>query len=173
MVRVIKVKGPIALEFPDGTRIHIDPAKPAKAPAARAGRPLSPATVQLKAAMERDHRAGKMRDRAHYLDVLQRAGHTSSPASAYLIVSREAKRVFGQNLGRQKGLKRRTAGGKPRGRRPSPEAELLRAKIGGDKASGSVKDARQYLAWLMDQPGVTLGLKQARPIVYRELRNAR
>lgn len=173
VVRVIKVKGPVTLEFPDGTRIRIDPAKQAKAPAGRPGRPLSPATVALKAAMERDHGAGKMRDRAHYLDVLRQAGHKSSPTSANLIVSREARRVFGKNLGRQQGLKRRKAGGKPRGRRPSLETELLRAKIASDKSSSGAKDARQYLAWLMDQPGVTLGLKQARPIVYRELRAAK
>lgn len=177
MVRVIKVKGPVMLEFPDGTRVRIDPAKApklAKEPVGRPGRPLSPATVTMKAAMERDHRAGKMRDRAHYVGILREAGHQSSEASANLIVSREAKRVFGKNLHRQKGLKRaRKAGGGKRGRRASHETELLRAKIAADKGSGGVKESRQYLAWLMDQPGVTLGLKQARPIVYRELRAAR
>ncbi len=123
--------------------------------------------------MERDHRAGRMHDRAYYLRILREAGHKSSETSAYLIVSREAKRVFGKNLGRQKGLKRtRKAGSKSPGRRPSHETELLRGKIAADKAGGGLKDARQYLSWLMDQPGVTLGLKQARPIVYRELRRA-
>lgn len=170
MARVIRVTGPLTLEFSDGTRIRIDPAKPAKGPSAPRGRPLSPATVEMKAAMERDHRAGKVRDRAHYLGILRNAGHKSSEASAYIIVSREAKRVFGKNLGRQKGLKRKSSGGKTRGRRPSLETELLRGRIASDHANGGVKDARQYLSWLMDQPGVTLGLKQARPIVYRELR---
>ena len=93
--------------------------------------------------------------------------------TASLIVSREARRVFGQNLPRQKGLKRTRKPGKTRGRKASLETELLRAKIASDKAAGEVKDARHYLAWLMEQPGVTLGLKPARPIVYRELRAAR
>ncbi|HUR62422.1 MAG TPA: hypothetical protein VM286_08690 [Candidatus Thermoplasmatota archaeon] len=176
MVRVIKVKGPLMLEFPDGTRVRIDPAKAPKsvtAPAGRPGRPLSPATVAMKAAMEHDKRAGKVRERTHYFGILRDSGHTGSEASAYLIVSREAKRVFGTSLPRQKGLKRaRRAGGGKRGRRPSHETELLRGKMAADKASTGLKDARQYLAWLMDQPGVTLGLKQARPIVYRELRAA-
>lgn len=164
------------LEFPDGTRVRIDPAKAAQAALekGRPGRPLSPATVAMKGAMERDHRAGKTRDRAHYLGILREAGHKSSETSANLIVSREAKRVFGKSLPRQKGLKRvRKAGGGKRGRRASHETELLREKLAADKAAGGVKDARQYLAWLMDQPGVTLGLKQARPIVYRELRAVR
>jgi hypothetical protein len=168
MVRVIKVTEPLLLQFADGTQIRIDP------PGKKRGRPLSPATVELKGAMERDHAAGKMRDRNHYLGILRDAGHKSSEASAYLIVSREAKRVFGQNLGRQKGLKRkRKAGSKKGGRRPSHETELLRAKLAGDKEKGHLKDAKHYLNWLMDQPGVTLGLKPARPIVYRELRSVR
>lgn len=183
MVRVIKVKGPVMLEFPDGTRVRIDPAKaakPGKGPAGRPGRPLSPATVTMKAAMERDHRAGTVGDRGHYLRVLREAGHNGSDAAAQMIVSREGLRVFGVRLGRQKGLKRnrkapgkRTVRRKTGGRRPSHETELLRAKMATDKSGGGLKDARQYLAWLMDQPGVTLGLKQARPIIYRELRAAR
>jgi hypothetical protein len=176
VVRVIKVKGPVVLEFPDGTRVRIDPAKAPK-PATlkgKPGRPLSPATVAMKGAMERDHRSGKMHDRAHYLGILKEGGHKGSEASAYLIVSREAKRVFGRTLGRQKGLKRtRQARGKARGRKPSVETELLRGRMAADKTGGGLRDARQYLSWLMDQPGVTLGLKQARPIVYRELRAVR
>jgi hypothetical protein len=176
VVRVIKVKGPVVLEFADGTRFRIDPVQTPTSTKVKGkpGRPLSPATLAMKGAMERDHRAGQVRGRAYYLSILKDGGHKGSEASAYLIVSREAKRVFGQNLGRQKGLKRsRAAGGKARGRKPSVETELLRGRIASDKAGGGVKDARYYLAWLMDQPGITLGLKQARPIVYRELRASR
>src|SRR5688500_5883725 len=47
------------LEFQDGTRIRIDPAKAAKPakPAGRPGRPLSPATLKVRAAMQKDHAA--------------------------------------------------------------------------------------------------------------------
>ena len=127
--------------------------------------------MTLKSAMEKDHRAGKVRDRSYYLEVLRGAGHTSSLASANLIVNREAKRIFGKSLGRPKGLRRaKTARGVARGRRPSHETELLRPKMAADKAMGKLLDGRQYLAWLMEQPGVTRGIKRARPIVYRELR---
>ncbi|HUR25000.1 MAG TPA: hypothetical protein VM327_03175 [Candidatus Thermoplasmatota archaeon] len=46
---------------------------------------------------------------------------------------------------------------------------LLREKLTHDKAAGNLRDAKHYLAWLMDQPGTKLGIKPARPIVYREL----
>lgn len=167
MVRVIKVTQPLILEFLDGTTLRIDP------PGKRRGRPLSPATVALKAAMERDMARGKTLDRAHYLAVLHEAGHSGSEASASLIVSREAKRVFGRNLGRQKCLKRIRKGGQKRGRAASHETNLLREKLKADRANNSLGDAKHYVSWLMDQPGVKIGLKPARPIVYRELRAIR
>jgi hypothetical protein len=46
----------------------------------------------------------------------------------------------------------------------------LRQKLAQDKAAGQLRDAKHYLSWLMDQPGTKLGIKPARPIVYRELR---
>jgi hypothetical protein len=125
----------------------------------------------LKAAMEKDQRAGKMRDRSYYLELLRSAGHSSSLTSANLIVSREAKRVFGRTLARRKGLSRvKAGGGHTRGRRPSRETELLRNKLASDKASGQLRDGAHYVAWLMDQPGVTRGIRKTRPMVYRELR---
>lgn len=167
MVRVIKVTEPLVLEFLDGTTLRIDP------PGKRRGRPLSPAAVALKTAMERDLTRGKAQGRAHYLKVLRDAGHSGSEASASLIVSREAKRIFGTSLGRQKGLKRKRRGGQKRGRSASHETNLLRDKLKADKANNSLGDAKHYVSWLMDQPGVKMGLKPARPIVYRELRAIR
>lgn len=173
-VRRIQVKGPIVLEFPDGTRVRIDPAKAARTvkPAGRPGRPLSPATLKLRAVMEKDHAVGSMRDRNHYLNVLRKGGHNGGEASAYVILNREAKRAFGRTLGRAKGLKRKPRSGAKRGRAPAPETVLLRGKLQKDKAAGKLGDAKHYLAWLMDQPGTKLGIKPARPIVYRELRAA-
>jgi hypothetical protein len=174
VVRVIKIKGTVVLEFPDGTRIRIDPAKAAKLtkPAGRPGRPLSPATLKVRAAMQKDHGAGTMQDREHYLGVLRKAGHQGGEASAYVILNREAKQAFGRTLGRAKRLKRKPRGGK-RGRAPAPETVLLREKLQADKAAGKLRDAKHYLGWLMDQPGVKMGLKPAKPIVYRELRAVR
>jgi hypothetical protein len=124
--------------------------------------------------MQADAAADKQRSRIEYLEVLRAAGHKGSDNSGGLIINREAKRVFGKSLGRQKGLKRQVSkGGKRRGRGPASETVLLREKLQADKASGSLRDAKHYLGWLMDQPGVKIGLKPAKPIVYRELRAAR
>ncbi|MHB1260453.1 MAG: hypothetical protein ACYC2H_01930 [Thermoplasmatota archaeon] len=123
--------------------------------------------------MQADAAAGKQRSRIEYLEVLRETGHKGSDNSAGLIVNREAKRVFGKSLGRQQGLKRRASkGGQRRGRGPAPETVLLRQKLAADKEKGILRDAKHYLNWLMDQPGVKIGLKPARPIVYRELRAA-
>ena len=131
---------------------------------------MSPATLKVRAAMERDHAAGRMSDRVQYLGVLRKGGHKGGDASAYVILNREAKRAFGRTLGRGKGLKRKARGGAKRGRQPAPETVLLRQKLAHDKAAGQLRDAKHYLAWLMDQPGTKRGIKPARPIVYRELR---
>lgn len=120
--------------------------------------------------MQADGVSGTIRSRAQYLTVLREAGHKASETSAGLIVNREARRIFGRSLGRQAGLKRKASEGAKRGRGPAPETVLLRAKLQADKASGSLRDAKHYLGWLMDQPGVKIGLKPAKPIVYRELR---
>jgi hypothetical protein len=172
VVRIIKVRGPVMLEFPNGTRLRIvpEPSKGAAKPRGKPGRPMSPATLKVRAAMERDHTAGRMADRAHYLELLRKAGHQGGEASAYVILNREAKMAFGRTLGRHKGLKRKVRGGGKRGRQPAPETVLLRQKLAQDKAAGQLRDASHYLSWLMDQPGTKLGIKPARPIVYRELR---
>lgn len=175
MVRVIKVRGPVVLEFPDGTRVRIDPAATPKAIKAKGkpGRPMSPATLKVRAAMQRDHSVGSMQDRNHYLGILRKGGHKGGEASAYVILNREAKRAFGRTLGRRKGLTRKRTGGGKRGRHPAPETMLLREKLAHDKAAGGLRDAKHYLGWLMDQPDTKMGIKPARPIVYRELRAAK
>ena len=159
------------LEFRDGTRVRIVPepaAKPAK-PKGKPGRPMSPATLKVRAAMQAGEAAGKMRDRNHYLAIMRKAGHKGGEASAYVILNREAKRAFGRTLGRRKGLTRKRRSGKG-GRQPAAETVLLRQRLQHDKAAGKLGDAKHYLTWLMDQPGTKLGIKPARPIVYRELR---
>lgn len=135
----------------------------------KAGRRPSPATQALIAAMTAD--GGHPRSRSDYLDVLRQAGHKGSDNSADLIINREAKRIFGGRLGR--GRKANVGKGRKGGRQASPATAILREKLAKDKASGELRDAPHYLRWVVDQPGVELGLKQARPIVYRELRQVR
>lgn len=167
------------LEFQDGTRVRIDPATAPKAlkPKGKPGRPVSPATLKVRAMMQRDHAAGAMRDRQEYLAILRKAGHKGGEASAYVILNREAKSAFGRSLGRQKGLKRksrkRARSSGIGGRAPSEETVMLREKLRADKSTGKLGDAKHYLAWLMDQPGTKRGLKPVRPMVYRELRAAK
>ncbi len=108
------------------------------------------------------------RSRNDYLAALRGAGHKGSDNSAALIINREAKRIFGAPLVR--GHKAKSGEGRKGGRQTSPATALLREKLAKDKAAGDVRDASHYLRWVVDQPGVKLGLKQARPIVYRELR---
>lgn len=158
-------------------RLTLSPAglatpSPASAAAkGRAGRKPSPATQALITVLAADAAVGKARSRAEYLAALREAGHKGSDLSASVIVSREAKRAFGRPLGRGGGKQR--ARGRKGGRQPSPATTLLREKLAHDKGAGGLRDAPHYLRWVVDQPGVKLGLKQARPVVYRELRLAR
>lgn len=173
---VLKVSGPIVIEWPDGTRIRIGPAAGTVAavaltlPKGKAGRKPSPATATLISAMSDDARAGRQRSRAEYLETLVAAGHTGSAASAGMIVNREAKRTFGGPLGRGKKKAKKGRRSGAGGRQPSPATMVLRARLQADKANGQLLEPGRYVRWVVDQPGVKLGLKQARPIVYRELR---
>lgn len=177
--QILKLTGPITLDWGNGFRLTLSPAgiepgaKQTAAARGRAGRKPSPATQAVVAAMQTDAGAGRQRSRSQYFGILREAGHTGSENSGGLIINREAKRVFGKSLGREKGLKRKASkSGTRRGRGPAPETVLLREKLQADKASGKLRDAKHYLGWLMDQPGVKIGLKPARPIVYRELKAA-
>lgn len=175
---VFRVDGPIVLDWGNGFRLRISPegAPPATGPAAtrvgRPGRKPSAATLKLIQAMEADKAAGKPGSTQGYLGILMSADSKRSEGAARQIVMREAKRIFGATLGRRnkRGGKRGRRGG---GRRPNPVTVLLREKLAKDKEAGSLRDAAHYVRWVVDQPGTKIGLKGARPIVYRELRSAR
>lgn len=178
---VLKVTGPVVLDWGNGIRLQISPAgavgpvaPAALKPKGRAGRKPSPATVALQAEMAEDARAGRQRKRAAYIQILKDHGHKASAASASVIVSREAKRAFGKTLGRgRKGKAKRAKGRRGGGRQASPATTLLREKLQKDKAAGQLRDPPHYVRWVVDQPGVKIGLKTARPIVYRELHRAK
>jgi len=175
--RVLRVNGTIVLDWGNGFRLRITPegitAPDSKRGSAkgRPGRKPSAATIELIAAMQADKEMGKPGSTQDYLAVLRKADPTRSESAARQVVQREAKRVFGATLGRGKTI------GKPRrpggGRQPNPLTLKLRAKLAEDKAAGSLREASHYVRWMVDSPGVKLGLKGARPIVYRELRQIR
>lgn len=189
--RIFRVDGPITLEWPNGTRITLTPESAATAvaplapergrPLGRAGRKPSPATQALIVALEADAAGGTRRSRNEYLAVLRAAGYASSDGNAQIIIAREAKRAFGGPLGRvpagttarKATTARNSATGRKGGRQASNVTVLLREKMTQDLANNELGDARQYLRWVVAQPGVTAGLKKARPVVYRELRAVR
>lgn len=174
--QVLHLTGPVTLDWGNGMRLTLSPASmagvpsPAAEPRGRPGRKPSSATQALVAAMQAD--GSRPRARADYLAVLRDAGHKGSDNSAALIINREAKRIFGAPLGRSRKGKKKAGNGKG-GRQASPATVLLREKLAHDKAASALRDAPHYLRWVVDQPGVKLGLKQARPIVYRELKLVR
>lgn len=139
----------------------------------RPGRKPSPATLQLIQAMEADKATGKPGSTQAYLGILMAADPKRSEGAARQIVQREAKRIFGATLGRAKGKGRRKGGRRGGGRQPNPVTVMLREKLAKDKEAGGLRDASHYVRWVVDQPGIKVGLKGARPIVYRELRAVR
>jgi len=177
---VLHVNGPIILDWGNGIRLQLSPAgavqplpaSPAVSTKGRAGRKPSPATVALISAMQADSAAGRPRSRAAYVQVLKAQGHKGSDASAGAIVAREAKRVFGKPLGRGK-KGRKGPGRRGGGRQASPATAMLREKLKLDRAGEGLRDATYYTRWVVDQKGAGIGLKGARPIVYRELRQAK
>ena len=169
--KVVKVNGPITLDFGNGMRFQLvrEAAVSVASSGARRGRKPSPATQALVQAFAGDIAAGNVRARTEYLAILRNAGHKGSDASAGVIINREAKRVFGKPLGR--GGKARANGKGKQGNPASSMTTLLRDRLQADKAAGALRDAAHYTRWLVDKSNI--GLKRVRPVVYRELRAVR
>jgi len=174
---VMHLNGPVILDWGNGIRLQLSPvgseartlpALPEARVKGRPGRKPSAATQALQKAMAEDAQAGRKRSRDAYLQILRDNGHTST-TSAPAIIAREAKRAFGGTLGRRRKTSRK--GRRGGGREASPATAELRQKIVDDKAKGDVRDVPHYVRWLVDKAGI--GLKKARPIVYRELRRAK
>lgn len=168
---VIQVKGPIILEWPNGMRLQLSPADAGDVRAAqsvRRGRKPSPATRALVDALQHDLKVARPRSYADYRAILRKAGHKSE-ASAQFIVAREVKRTFGHLLGRRRS--KGTSNGRGGGRRPSHLSVMLREKLQLDKDGDGIREAAHYVRWLVDKANV--GIKKARPVVYREIRAAK
>lgn len=172
-MKTIRIRGAVKLQFEDGSTLIFSPAKPAQARSrtldAKQGRPPSPATLALRAELEKNKVTGTVRSRAEYLQLLRDAGYKGSPSGAYLIVRREVRNILGKAI--PKATKRPKSGPARRGgRRAGTETELLRKRLAQDSEGSGIRDASHYVRWLVDQNGVSKGLKQLRPIVYREMR---
>jgi hypothetical protein len=164
--RIIHVDGPVTLDFGNGVRIQVTPL--ARAPAAagkgRPGRKPSPSTQKLIELLQADLQKGEPGTIQAYTAYLRSQDKTRSETAASQVARREFKRIFGTAKPKRTG--RRGAAGRP----ANPHAALVRQKLEVDQANGGLREASHYVRWLVDQPGVKLGLKPARPIVYGELR---
>ncbi|MEA3189753.1 MAG: hypothetical protein QOD77_335 [Thermoplasmata archaeon] len=159
---------------PYGKGVSIVPVRPRVAGRARregagtgkAGRPPRPSTLELREVLAKDAASHKLHPASHYLEWLVGKEPKSKRTTLAQTVYRELRAVGGApRARRRKGGA--DAGGK-RGRAPHPATVALREKLVKDRDSGQVKEASHYVKWVVDKAGI--GLKQARPIVYRELR---
>lgn len=167
--RIVRLTRPVVLDFGNGTRLRVEALTgPSEAAGrgGRRGRKPGPSTQKLISVMEADKEAGRPRSHVEYIEVLRNAGGPASLGAAGQVVRREATRIFGRPLGRA--AKPSSQGGS-RGRPVSPTTLALREKMDKDKAAGKLGDAAHYADWLVKHHEVS-GLKQARSMVYRELR---
>jgi len=187
-VQRIALDGVLELTLPDGSAVRVRPGPYGKgisvipvgggAPRTRTprapgtgsrGRPPRPSTVELRTMLAKDAGAGHLKDAVHYLDWLAGKEPKVKRTTLQQTVYRELRAVGG---GRPAGRRRKASSGEGgrRGRAPHPATVQLREKLAKDKAGGGLQDAAHYIRWLVDKANI--GIKQARPIVYRELRGA-
>jgi hypothetical protein len=164
--------GKLDLALPDGSVMRVQPGPYGKGisvtPLTRAaaghsgkGRPPHPSTLALRERMARDKAAGRLRSASEYVAWVSSQDPKAPRAGLQQTVYREL-RVAGGAKGR-----RRKAGGGARGRAPNPATLALRERLAKDRETG-LKERAFYVRWLVEK--ADLGLKKARPIVYRELR---
>lgn len=171
--------GKLTLSLPDGSLVRIQPGPYGKGlsvtPLGRPGspragggggkgRPPRPSTLELRTRLAADSSAGKLRAAREYVEWVAARDPKASRAGLQQTVYREL-RAYGPRKRAGRGRKGAAAA---RGRAPNPATVALREKLDKDKAAGQLHDAAHYTRWLVEK--ADLGLKQARPIVYRELR---
>lgn len=189
----IELKGPTEIALPDGSVWRAQPgpygkgislvplgnngakvASRATANGRGRGRPPNPSTDQLRVMLRKDAAAGKLHEASHYIDWLSGIEKKAKATTIQQTVYRELRQVRGGKpakrgrAGSRKAKGAKSDGSGP-GRQPHPATLQLREKLSKDKPE--LKDASHYIRWLVDAAGI--GLRQARPIVYRELRAAR
>jgi len=185
--------GKMDLALPDGSLVRIQPGPygkgisvtPLDNPGGRGssrrgkGRPPRASTLELRERLAADHAAGKLRAARDYVDWVAERDPQASRAGLQQTVYRELRAMGGTRAGRRGSSPgRRTgkragatgagAGSGRRGRAPNPATVALRERLAKDKEAGTLREAAHYLRWMVERSD--LGLKKARPIVYRELR---
>jgi hypothetical protein len=165
--------GKMDLSLPDGSLVRVQPGPYGKGisvtplsragPASGKGRPPRPSTLELRQKLAADKAAGKLRPARDYVAWVAQRDPKAPRAGLQQTVYRELRAVGAKG-------RRRRADGAPRGRAPHPATVALRERLHKDKEAGPLKEPAFYVRWLVEKADV--GLKQARPIVYRELRQA-
>lgn len=155
--------------FPNGSTTPVGKAVAPKGNR-KGGRKPGPATQALVKVLQHDAASTTRQATAIYLGVLRRAGHEGSEDSARQIVAREVRRAFSNAPAARSAKTAARVAARKGGRQVRPEVALVRAKIADDVVKGQKREATHYVRWLVDQPENRLGLKGARPLVYRELR---
>lgn len=181
----IELSDALELVLPDGSVITLKPgprgkglsivqagasAAPGRTGGRGRGRPPRPSTIELRAMLEKDAAAGGVKEASHYIEWLVGQEPKVAPTTLQQTAYREMRAIGGAPR-TGKGRKARAAGngtGK-RGRQPNDATVVLREKL--QKDAGALENATTYIRWLVDKADI--GIKQARPIVYRELRAAK
>lgn len=187
----IELKGPLDVALPDGSTVTIRPGPygkgislvPRGAATGRAnprtgsgngrGRPPRPSTLELRALLQKDAAGAGLKPAAHYIEWLvakePKVGRTTLQQTAY----REIRAAGGapRHNGRRKKAGKQEARGAGAGRKPNEATTLLRERLHKDREAGGFQEPAAYIRYLVDKANI--GIKQARPIVYRELRAAK
>jgi hypothetical protein len=184
----IKLNGKLELSLPDGSTVRLQPGPYGKGLSvtpvtsrtgtgprggAGLGRPPRPGTVELRAMLSKDAAAGHLHPAAHYIEWLSGKEPKAKRASLQQTVYREMRSILAENpkaAPKKTGQGRKSASSGRRGRAAHPATLALREKLEKDRQAGGLKDAAHYIRWLVERANI--GLKKARPIVYRELRAA-
>jgi hypothetical protein len=175
-----RLSEPFDVELPDGSVYTLRPgprgkgiaiqphaAKRNRAASQGPGRPPRASTVALREMLARDAGSGRLKVSSHYIDWLSAQEPKSKRTTLQQTVYREMRSVAPKRgPGRRKGGK-----GGQAGRQPHPGTVILRERLAKDRSGDGLQDASHYVRWLVDK--ANLGIKQARPIVYRELRAAK
>jgi len=184
----MELTGPVDVGLPDGSTVTIRPGPygkglsviprasrgarsvPRRAGTGSRGRPPRPSTLELRTMLQKDAAGAGLKPAIHYIEWLvakePKVTRTTLQQTAY----REIRAMGGapRHNGRHK---KGSAKASAAGRRPNPATAILRERLEKDSAGNGLQDAAAYIRYLVDKANI--GIKQARPIVYRELRAAK
>lgn len=166
----LALEGPVLLRLPSGDLYRLTPSRGGLSirhvTATRSegpGRPPRAGTHALRARLTEDAKKGSLRSSREYVNWMVKQDPGIALPTARQIVYRERRRLVDENP--------ELTVEESQGRRRDSTLEL-RKRIEKDAAGSGVKDAKQYVKWLVEHDR-ELGLKSARQTVYRELRRGR